>query len=93
MFAAADSDGVTLSGRGNRDVGVFLLLGRRKKVVVVDTVCVVVVVAAYATDSPALPSEREDSDNLAVGKASDELDRSPYGGGAPFLSAERFPGS
>lgn len=67
----------TLSGKGNRGVGVFLRrFGRRKKVVVVETVCVVVVVA-YAIVSPLLPSEREDSESREMGRAREELLSSP----------------
>lgn len=71
------SEAGIFTGKGNRGPGFFFLrLGRRKKVVVVDTVWVVVVVA-YTPWSPTLPSDRDDSESLDTGKASEELESSP----------------
>ena len=73
--------GGVLAGSGNKGpLSFFLRRGRRKKVVVVETVCVVVVVA-YSPCSP-LASDLDDSDSLETGRAKEELDSSPYGGGA-----------
>ena len=63
-----ESGGGILTGSGNRGPLFFFRLGSRKNVVVVETVCVVVVVVAY-TPWSALPSEREDSDSLLIGRA------------------------
>jgi len=68
-------------GRGNRGPLSFFRLASLKNVVVVDTTCVVVVVA-YTPWSPELPSDLDESDIRATGRASEELDSSPYGGGA-----------
>ena len=74
-------NGGVLAGSGNKGpLSFFLRRGRRKKVVVVETVWVVVV-EAYRACSPRLPSDRDDSESLEIGKASDEFDSSPYGGG------------
>ena len=69
------------SGSGNKGPLSFLRLLSLKKVVVVEMVCVVVVLAKTWW-SPELSSDREDSESLVTGMASDDVDSSPYAGGA-----------